>query len=51
MFEPSIQADTSGDVTIIKLPDATRKKIKLEALRVLPPRTDAGRRIFPVHRK
>lgn len=41
----------SGDVTIIKLPDATRKKIKLTALRVLPPRQDGSRRIFPVHRK
>jgi predicted DNA-binding protein with PD1-like motif len=41
----------SGDVTIIKLPDATRKKIKLTALRVLPPRQDGLRRIFPVHRK
>ncbi len=41
----------SGDVTIIKLPDATRKKIKLTALRVLPPRQDGPRRIFPVHRK
>ena len=41
----------SGVVTLIKLPNATRKKFKLDALRVLPPRTDAGRRIFPVHRK
>jgi hypothetical protein len=42
----------SGDgVTIIKLPDATRKKIKLEALRVLTPRTQDGKRIFPVHRR
>ena len=41
----------AGDVTIIKLPDATRKKIKLGALRVLMPRTDGDRRIFPVHRK
>jgi predicted DNA-binding protein with PD1-like motif len=42
----------SGDgVTIIKLPNATRKKIKLDALRVLPPRQDGPRRIYPVHRK
>jgi predicted DNA-binding protein with PD1-like motif len=40
----------SGDgVCIIKLPNATRKKIKLDALRVLPPRTEGTRKIFPVH--
>jgi len=39
----------SGDgVCIIKLPDGTRKKIKLDAMRVLMPRQDGDRRIFPV---
>jgi predicted DNA-binding protein with PD1-like motif len=39
----------SGDgVCIIKLPNATRKKIKLDAMLVLPPREDEGRRVFPV---
>ena len=42
----------SGDgVCIIKLPDALRKKIKLGALEVLAPRSDGGRRIFPVRGK
>ena len=39
----------SGDgVCIIKLPEGRRKKIKLEALQVLAPRHDDGRKIFPV---
>jgi predicted DNA-binding protein with PD1-like motif len=39
----------SGEgVCIIKLPNATRKKIKLDAMLVLPPREDGGRRVFPV---
>lgn len=39
----------SGDgVCIIKLPDARRKKIKLDALRVLSPRMEGERRVFPV---
>ena len=39
----------SGDgVCIIKLPDGTRKKIKLDAMLVLMPREDGARRIFPV---
>jgi hypothetical protein len=42
----------SGDgVCIIKLPDARRKKIKIGALQVLAPRSDGGRRIFPVRPK
>ena len=42
----------SGDgVCIIKLPDARRKKIKIDALQVLAPRSDGGRRIFPVRSK
>ncbi|MGB5701283.1 MAG: DUF296 domain-containing protein [Polyangiales bacterium] len=39
----------SGDgVCIIKLPNGTRKKIKLDAMLVLMPREDGERRIFPV---
>jgi predicted DNA-binding protein with PD1-like motif len=39
----------SGDgVCIIKLPDARRKKIKIDAMLVLRPREDGDRRIFPV---
>ena len=42
----------SGDgVCIIKLPDATRKKIKIDAMSVMAPREDGGRRIFPVRRR
>lgn len=42
----------SGDgVCIIKLPDATRKKIKLDAMRVLPPRNDGNRTVFPIRPK
>lgn len=42
----------SGDgVCFIKLPDARRKKIKLDAMQVLAPRTDGSRRIFPVRPK
>jgi len=42
----------SGDgVCIIKLPDARRKKIKIDALQVLAPRSDGGRRVFPVRAK
>ncbi len=42
----------SGDgVCIIKLPDARRKKIKIDALQVLAPRSDGGRRVFPVRSK
>ena len=39
---------TGDGVCIIKLPDATRKKIKLDAMLVLPPREEKGRRVFPV---
>ncbi|MGB3052673.1 MAG: DUF296 domain-containing protein [Polyangiales bacterium] len=39
----------SGDgVCFIKLPDARRKKIKIDAMQVLAPRDDDGRKIFPV---
>ena len=39
----------SGDgVCIIKLPNGTRKKIKIDAMLVLMPREDGERRIFPV---
>lgn len=39
----------SGDgVCIIKLADARRKKIKLEAMQVLAPRIEGGRKIFAV---
>jgi predicted DNA-binding protein with PD1-like motif len=42
----------SGDgVCIIKLPDARRKKIKIDVLQVLAPRSDGGRRVFPVRGK
>lgn len=42
----------SGDgVCILKLPNATRKKIKLDAMQVLPPRTDDDRTIFPLRPK
>jgi predicted DNA-binding protein with PD1-like motif len=42
-----------GDgVCIIKLPDARRKKIKIDAMQILEPRLDeAGRKIFPVRSK
>ncbi len=39
----------SGDgVCFIKLPDARRKKIKIDALQLLAPRDDDGKKIFPV---
>ena len=42
----------SGEgVCVIKLPDARRKKIKVDAMRVLPPRMEGGRRVFPVRPK
>ena len=42
----------SGDgVCIIKLPDARRKKIKIDAMQVLAPRSDGERRVFPVRSK
>jgi predicted DNA-binding protein with PD1-like motif len=42
----------SGDgVCFIKLPDARRKKIKIDALQVLAPRSDGERKIFPVRPK
>jgi len=42
----------SGDgVCIIKLPDARRKKIKIDAMQVLAPRVDGERKIFPVRPK
>jgi len=42
----------SGDsVCIIKLPNGTRKKIKLDAMLVFAPRDDGERKIFPVKPK
>jgi len=42
----------SGDgVCIIKLPDARRKKIKIDAMQVHPPRTESAGRVFPVRPK
>ncbi|MGB8329926.1 MAG: DUF296 domain-containing protein [Polyangiales bacterium] len=42
----------SGDgVCIIKLPDSRRKKIKLDAMQVLAPRTESGARVFPLRSK
>ena len=46
-----IEGLTGDGVCIIKLPDARRKKIKIDALQVLSPRSDDGRRIFPVRPK
>lgn len=43
-----IEGLTGDGVCMIKLPDARRKKIKLDAMLVLPPRQDGDRRIFPV---
>lgn len=42
----------SGDgVCVIKLPDARRKKLKIDAMQVLAPRTEDGDRVFPVRSK
>lgn len=42
----------SGDgVCIIKLPNARRKKIQIQALQVLAPRLDGNRKVFPVRPK
>ena len=46
-----IEGLTGDGVCIIKLPDARRKKIKIDALQVLAPRSDAERRVFPVRPK
>jgi predicted DNA-binding protein with PD1-like motif len=46
-----IEGLTGDGVCIIKLPDARRKKIKIDALQVLAPRSDGGRRVFPVRPK
>ena len=43
-----IEGLTGDGVCIIKLPNATRKKIKLDAMLVLPPRDEKGRKVFPV---
>lgn len=43
-----IEGLTGDGVCIIKLPNATRKKIKLDAMMVSAPREDEGRRVFPV---
>ena len=42
----------SGDgVCILKLPDGRRKKIKIDAMQVLAPRSDGDRRVFAVRPK
>jgi predicted DNA-binding protein with PD1-like motif len=46
-----IEGLTGDGVCIIKLPDARRKKIKIDALQVLAPRSDGERRVFPVRPK
>lgn len=43
-----IEGLTGDGVCIIKLPEGRRKKIKLDAMRVLAPRHDDGRKIYPV---
>jgi hypothetical protein len=43
-----IEGLTGDGVCIIKLPEGRRKKIKLDAMRVLAPRLDDGRKIYPV---
>lgn len=43
-----IEGLPGNGVCIIKLADATRKKIKLDAMLVLSPRQEAERKIFPV---
>ena len=43
-----IEGLTGDGVCIIKLPNATRKKIKLDAMMVSAPREEGGRKIFPV---
>lgn len=43
-----IEGLTGDGVCMIKLPNARRKKIKLDAMLVLPPRRDGDRRVFPV---
>ena len=43
-----IEGLTGDGVCFIKLPNARRKKIKIDALQVLAPRHDGGRKIFPV---
>lgn len=42
---------SASGVGIIRLPDGRRKKLQLSALRVLAPRQDGQRRIFPVKPK
>lgn len=46
-----IEALSGDGVCIIKLPDARRKKIKISAMRVLAPRDESGRKVFPVKSK
>jgi predicted DNA-binding protein with PD1-like motif len=46
-----VEGLSSDGVCIIKLPDARRKKIKIDALQVLAPRADGERKIFPVRPK
>ena len=46
-----IEGLSADSVCIIKLQNGTRKKIKLDAMSVLPPRDDGDRRIFAVKPK
>lgn len=46
-----IEGLSADSVCIIKLPNGTRKKIKLDAMLVFAPREDADRRIFPLRPK
>jgi predicted DNA-binding protein with PD1-like motif len=46
-----IEGLTGDSVCIIKLPNGTRKKIKLDAMLVFAPREDGERKIFPVKPK
>ncbi len=46
-----IESLSGAGVCVIKLPDARRKKIKLDAMKVLAPRDEDGRRVFPVTSK
>ncbi|MBT8468043.1 MAG: DUF296 domain-containing protein [Myxococcales bacterium] len=43
-----IEGMTGDGVCFIKLPNARRKKIKIDAMQVLAPRYDGARKIFPV---
>lgn len=46
-----IEGQSGEGVCIIKLPDGRRKKIKIDAMQVLPPREEDGRKVFGVRPK